>query len=133
MSEKGEKTVREALLNEMYIQMIDIDDRLKSWEQELSMRTGITQDIIDKHLNEGVKALDKYTNAANAHFTMLKKELQLEAQSEIKKQITESLIDAHHQINKDKSKNNWKFGITICLLSVLLTLTALLFINTLSH
>ncbi len=62
------------------------------------MRIGITQDIINTHLEHGAKALDNYTQAANAHFSATKNELKAIANDEVKSTITKSLIEAHHQL-----------------------------------
>nr|WP_014343783.1 hypothetical protein [Aliivibrio fischeri]AEY78181.1 hypothetical protein [Aliivibrio fischeri] len=89
---------QEAYLREIFSEIILLQKKLTEIGNESTMRIGITQNIIDEHLERGSKALDNYTQAANAHFSATKQELKDIADNEVKTSITKSLIDAHHQL-----------------------------------
>ena len=89
---------QEAYIREILSEVILLQKKLTEIGGESQMRIGITQDIINTHLNHAAKALDHYTQAANAHFSVTKKELKDIADNEVKASITKSLLDAHHKL-----------------------------------
>ncbi|MHC5780311.1 hypothetical protein [Aliivibrio fischeri] len=91
-------TMQEAYTREILSEIFLLQKKLTEIGSESTMRIGITQNIIDEHLERGSKALDNYTQAANAHFSATKQELKDIASNEVKTNITKSLIDAHHQL-----------------------------------
>ncbi|MGR6830956.1 hypothetical protein [Aliivibrio wodanis] len=89
---------QEAYIREILSEVILLQKKLTEIGGESQMRIGITQDIINTHLNHAAKALDNYTQAANAHFSVTKQELKDIADNEVKTSITKSLLDAHHKL-----------------------------------
>jgi hypothetical protein len=68
-------TMQEAYTREILSEIFLLQKKLTEIGGESQMRIGITQDIINTHLNHAAKALDNYTQAANAHFSVTKQEL----------------------------------------------------------
>ena len=91
-------TMQEAYTREILSEIFLLQKKLTEIGGESQMRIGITQDIINTHLNHAAKALDNYTQAANAHFSVTKQELKDIADNEVKTSITKSLLDAHHKL-----------------------------------
>ncbi len=92
--ENSTRGLKDAYLQEMLGEVILLNKELSQLREESMMRIGITQQIIDEQLNQACKALEKYTQAANAHFATKKEELRDVAEHELKK----ALIDAHKQL-----------------------------------
>lgn len=89
---------QEAYMREILSEIILLQKKLTEVGNESTMRIGITQNIINEHLEHGSKALDNYTQAANAHFSATKSELKAIADNEVKASITKSLLKAHKEL-----------------------------------
>lgn len=92
------KDLKEAYLSAMLGEVVYLRRNINNILEESSCRIGMTQDIIERHLNASKEALDKYIVAANAHFTKTKGELKEIAASELRDNVTQSLLDAHKQL-----------------------------------
>ncbi|MCD9465107.1 hypothetical protein GLP30_18935 [Photobacterium phosphoreum] len=90
--------LKEAYLQEMQCEVILFREELKEIHTESVVRIGITQEIIETQLNNANEALNKYTQAANVHFSTTKKELKDIAENELKETITKSFLEANKQL-----------------------------------
>ncbi|OBU42127.1 hypothetical protein AYY26_20395 [Photobacterium phosphoreum] len=82
----------------MQCEVILFREELKEIHTESVVRIGITQEIIETQLNNANEALNKYTQAANVHFSTTKKELKDIAENELKETITKSFLEANKQL-----------------------------------
>lgn len=92
------KDLKEAYLSAMLGEVVYLRRNINNILEESSCRIGMTQDIIEQHLNASKEAVDKYILAANAHFTKTKSELKEIAANELRDNVTQSLLDAHKQL-----------------------------------
>lgn len=90
--------LKEAYLQEMQCEVILLREEIKEIHAESVVRIGITQEIIETQLNNANEALNKYTQAANVHFSTTKKELKDIAENELKETITKSFLEANKQL-----------------------------------
>ncbi|MGF1803718.1 hypothetical protein L4C31_00475, partial [Aliivibrio sifiae] len=91
-------SMQEAYTREILSELFLLQKKLSEIKDESTMRISITQNIINEHLERGSKALDNYTQAANAHFSATKNELKAIADNEVKASITNSLLKAHKEL-----------------------------------
>ncbi|PSU67881.1 hypothetical protein C9J20_19550 [Photobacterium phosphoreum] len=99
------QNMKEALLanistdiNTLAVNIENFTKQIEQINEEAQIRIGITQDIIEKQLEQGNATFDKYISAANAHFSSTKNELKDVAGTEVKDAITRSLLEAHKQL-----------------------------------
>ena len=112
LDETNTRNLKEAYLQGIQVEVILLNRELQQLRDESMMRIGITQQIIEEHLTLGLDALNQYTQAANAHFTVKKEELRDIAEHELKT----ALIRAHKQLLiSNPPKMNTK-DITLCVL-----------------
>lgn len=98
MNAPHSKDLKEAYLSAMLGEVVYLRKQINHILEESSCRIGMTQDIIEGHLNASKEALDKYIQAANAHFAKTKGELKDIAANELRENVTRSLIDAHREL-----------------------------------
>lgn len=90
--------LKEAYLQEMQCEVVLLREEINRIFSESDIRIGITQEQIEKHLSQANEALNKYTQAANVHFSTTKKELKDIAENELKETITKSFLEANKQL-----------------------------------
>lgn len=110
--ENSTRGLKDAYLQEMLGEVILLNKELSQLREESMMRIGITQQIIDEQLDQACKTLEKYIQAANAHFATKKEELRDIAEHELKK----ALIDAHKQLLTSQPPKISITGILPCVL-----------------
>lgn len=106
--------LKEAYLQEMQCEVILLRNEINQIFSESSIRVGITQEIIEKHLTQANEALNKYTQAANLHFSAQKMEFKEIAEKELKSAI----VEAHRELLKS---NPPKMSLNNILLSILIS------------
>jgi hypothetical protein len=90
--------LKETYLREILAETILLHEQLEEIRNGSMLRIGITQEIIETQLNNANEALNKYTQAANVHFSTTKKELKDIAENELKETITKSFLEANKQL-----------------------------------
>ncbi|MDA1379558.1 hypothetical protein PCI56_06350 [Plesiomonas shigelloides subsp. oncorhynchi] len=75
ITERESKDLKEAYLTAMLGEVVYLRKQLNHILEESSCRIGMTQDIIENHLNAAKEAVDKYVLAANAHFAKTRSDL----------------------------------------------------------
>lgn len=98
ITERESKDLKEAYLTAMLGEVVYLRKQLNHILEESSCRIGMTQDIIENHLNSAKEAVDKYVLAANAHFAKTRSDLKEVAANELRESVTRSLVDAHKQL-----------------------------------
>ncbi len=94
------QNVREALITEVFGEILAARKDVEKFRDDLSLRAGICQEYLES-ANETLK---KYQAAANAHFTATKGELKDVASTELRESITQSLVDAHQRVAINRPK-----------------------------
>lgn len=113
-TENAHRDLKEAYLHDTLGEVILLNNELQQLRDESTMRIGITQQIIEEHLTSAREALNLYTDAANAHFTVKKEELRDIADKELKT----ALVNAHRQLlTSNPPKLNTKHILLCVLLS----------------
>lgn len=92
------KNQAEAYMADMHADVITLRHEVNNIINIMSMRIGITQDILSKELEQGRDTFTLYVDAANAHFSHTKSELKDIAAKELRQTISFSLIDAHKEL-----------------------------------
>ncbi|MGD6735513.1 hypothetical protein ACN08N_00110 (plasmid) [Photobacterium leiognathi subsp. mandapamensis] len=106
--------LKEAYLQEMQCEVILLREEVNRIFSVSDIRIGITQDQIEKHLSQANEALNKYTQAANLHFSSQKMEFKEIAEKELKSAI----VEAHRELLKS---NPPKMSLNNILLSILIS------------
>ncbi|ARR51814.1 hypothetical protein ETN89_19730 (plasmid) [Photobacterium damselae subsp. damselae] len=105
LPQKIPHSMKEAYYQEMMIEIIAAKKELTELEQQFakamednSIRLGMTYELSENCLKEAQATFNQYINAANAHFTATKGEVEKQAYKKIEDTVTRSLIQSHKQL-----------------------------------
>ena len=103
----------EAYVAEILSEFVPIKSAIKQATDDMNIRIGITQQIIESHLEQANQTLALYTQNATYQsisieneLAQAKKELAHLTNRYLKSAVTQSLLDAHHQLQQKPAKPN---------------------------
>lgn len=126
MNEPATKT--EAYIAEILDEILPLKNIIKQAHDNMDIRIGITQEIIDSHLSQAKLALAQHTQTVNQQSITIEKDL-AHAKNELahftnsylKTAVTQSLLDAHHALQLKPIRLNKQTVLSIILIASLTT------------
>ena len=119
-------TQTEAYVAEILDELTPIHSIIKQANDDMAIRIGITQGIIDSHINQANQLLARYTLAAERQSFTIEQEL-APAKTELahltnhylKTAVTQSLLDAHHALQQKPVRLNKRIVLNTVLIASL--------------